>query len=54
MRNYLQPIYPKVEHVNNEHAKSQEPKKTWVVPELVSLGVDSGKSDNYGTIPQSV
>ena len=52
MRNYLQPIHPiqpKDEQVKNEHAKTQQPKKKWVEPELVSLGVDSGKSDNYKT-----
>jgi len=52
MRNYLQPIHPiqpKDDQVNNEHAKTQQPKKKWVEPELVSLGVDSGNSnsDNY-------
>jgi len=29
--------------------KPNNPKKKWVEPELVSLGVDSGKSDNYKT-----
>jgi len=27
----------------NEEAKSQQPKKTWVEPELVSMGVEGGE-----------
>jgi len=37
-----QNIQPKDEQVKNEHAKSQQPKKAWVEPELVSMGVESG------------
>ena len=37
-----QNIQPKDEQVNNEHAKSQQPKKMWVEPELVSMGVETG------------
>ncbi len=36
------PEQHKSNQVSNETAKSQQPKKTWIEPELVSMGVDSG------------
>ena len=40
-----QNIQPKDEQVNNEHAKSQQPKKMWVEPELVRMDdvIETGK-----------
>ena len=37
------PELPKNNQALNETAKSQQPKKTWVEPELAILGVESGK-----------
>ena len=31
---------------SNEAAKSLQPKKTWIEPELVSMGVESGQVTN--------
>ena len=34
---------PQSEQLLNNQATNEQPKKTWVEPELVSLGVESGE-----------
>ena len=38
----ISPEQPKNNQALNETAKSQQPKKTWVEPELAILGVEGG------------
>ena len=41
------PELPKNNQAPNETAKSQQPKKTWVEPELAILGVEGGNDPKF-------
>ena len=45
----MEPINKQTQNiqVSNEQIPNNKPKKTWVEPELVSMGVESGTATSY-------
>ncbi len=43
----ISPEQPKNNQALNETAKIQQPKKTWIEPELSILGVETGNNNEY-------
>ena len=48
------PELPKNNQALNETAKSQQPKKTWIEPELAILGVETGKFASHLEITNGI